>query len=58
MTLGDVVTTTPAAIDDGDDDSDVLAAFNEAQAMRAVQGSEPVLGEGLAARFIRERGVN
>ena len=45
-------------MDDDDDDSDVLAAFNEAQAMRAVQGSEPVLGEGLAARFIRERGVN
>ena len=58
MTLGDVVTTTPATMDDDDDDSDVLAAFNEAQAMRAVQGGEPVLGEGLAARFIRERGVN
>jgi hypothetical protein len=57
MTLGDVVTAGPA-IDDDDDDSDVLAAFNEAQAMRAVQASEPVLGEGLAARFIRERGVN
>ncbi|HVQ22432.1 MAG TPA: SH3 domain-containing protein, partial [Candidatus Saccharimonadia bacterium] len=57
MTLGDVVSTTPATMDD-DDDSDVLAAFNEAQAMRAVHASEPVLGEGLAARFIRERGTN
>ncbi len=57
MTLGDVVTTTPAAMDD-DDDDDVLAAFNEAQAMRAAHGSEPVLGEGLAARFIRERGAS
>lgn len=57
MTLGEVVTTTPAAMDD-DDDSDVLAAFNEAQAMRAAHGSEPVLGEGLAARFIRERGAS
>lgn len=58
MTLGDVVMTASAAMDDDDDDSDVLAAFNEAQAMRAFQASEPVLGEGLAARFIRERGAS
>jgi hypothetical protein len=61
MTLGDAVTSTqPAAsADDDESDSDVLAAFNEAQAMRGYQPlAEPVLGEGLAARFIRERGVN
>ncbi len=61
MTLGDVVTDTPTAAsdDDAETDSDVLAAFNEAQAMRGFQPqAEPVLGEGLAARFIRERGTN
>ncbi|MET1232872.1 MAG: hypothetical protein ABWY52_08495 [Candidatus Limnocylindrales bacterium] len=60
MTLGDAVPNTqPAASGDDETDGDVLAAFNEAQAMRGFQPlAEPVLGEGLAARFIRERGAS
>jgi hypothetical protein len=61
MTLGDVVTAVepPATIDDAEADGDVLAAFTEAQARRAAQThAEPVMGEGLAARFIREHGTN
>jgi hypothetical protein len=58
MTLGDaIVAVAPVEADDADDD--VLAAFEDAQARRAYQPyAEPVLGEGLAARFIRERGAN
>ena len=61
MTLGDVVTVAepPVMGDDAEADSDVLAAFTEAQARRAAQTQvEPVMGEGLAARFIREHGTN
>jgi hypothetical protein len=61
MTLGDVVTTAEPSIsdDDADADDDVLAAFTEAQARRAASTqAEPVMGEGLAARFIREHGAN
>ena len=61
MTLGDVVTDVEQGNrpDGAEADVDVLAAFNEAQALRGFQPfAEPVLGEGLAARFIREHGVN
>ena len=61
MTLGDAVTAVEPAYqtEDAEADGDVLAAFNEAQARRGFQPyAEQVLGEGLAARFIRERGVN
>jgi hypothetical protein len=61
MTLGDVVTSVEPSIpdDDADADDDVLAAFTEAQARRAASTqAEPVMGEGLAARFIREHGAN
>jgi Bacterial SH3 domain len=61
MTLGDVVTTVEPSMsdDDAEADDDVLAAFTEAQARRAASTqAEPVMGEGLAARFIREHGVN
>jgi hypothetical protein len=60
MTLGDVVSgQEPAGGDEAAADIDVLAAFNDAQARRGLQPQvEPVLGEGLAARFIREHGVN
>ena len=61
MTLGDVVTDTDtsAATDDAEADIDVQAAFNEAQARRGFQPqAEPILGEGLAAKFIREHSVS
>jgi hypothetical protein len=61
MTLGDVITDSEQAsrLDAADGDDDVLAAFNEAQAQRGFQPfAEPVLGEGLAARFIREHGAS
>jgi hypothetical protein len=61
MTLGDVVTATDpsTATEDLNADIDVLAAFNEAQARRGFPSQgEPVLGEGLAAQFIREHGVS
>lgn len=61
MTLGDVVTSLdPSSVtDDAEADIDVLAAFNDAQARRGSRPqAEPVLGEGLAAQFIREHGVS
>ena len=59
MTLGDVVPpSNEAAAADDDGDEDVLIAFQDAQSRRAGGPiAEPVLGEGLAARFIRERGA-
>lgn len=58
MTLGEAVTAQLEAIDEAAD-ADVLAAFSEAQRHRAFQPQvEPVLGEGLAARFIRERSAS
>ena len=58
MTLGDVVVAGESSAERDDEaDGDVMAAFMEAQARRALQvPADPVLGEGLAARFIREHG--
>jgi hypothetical protein len=60
MTLGDLVAPDPTSFAPGAEeiDDDVRTAFGELQ-LRRVFEPEPMLGgEGLAARFLRERGVH
>ena len=60
MTLGDLVAPDPTSFAPGaeDIDDDVRTAFGELQ-LRRIFEPEPILGgEGLAARFLRERGIH